>query len=630
MAERAAVNRLLMGLACLGTTLGVSLAGPPALAQQSDHLSDLSLEELSNVSVTSVSGRTQPIDEAPAAVFVITADDIDRAGLRSIPGALRLAPNLQIGRIDSTNYGISARGFNQSTGTANKLLVLRDGRIIYTPLFSGVLWDEQNAIMEDLDRIEVISGPGGALWGSNAVNGVINIVSRNAHETTGMLATGSLSEGTSALGLRYGARLGESGAFRIYGLDLRRGRGEAAEFENIQTGFRSDWDFASDAATLQGDFYFGEQEAVGLQTSDTTLGGGNLLSRWRHRFADDSNLEIQAYVDRTERQLSSGLSADVDAAAIDANYTFALSDWHDFIVGGGARVTSDELRPGLGTAYLSPPEETLRTYHLFAQDTMHLSPDFDLILGLKAEDNSYTGIEYMPSLRAAWRPSPGELVWAAVSRAVRTPSRFDRELYSTVLGGGSNFISETLVAYELGYRAQPTERLWFSVSTFYNVYDELRTLELSAGPSIVIRNGMYGETYGLEAWGAYAMTNWWRLNFGLTWLNKDLAIDANSADMFGTDLAGNDPETQISLRSLMDLNERTRFDVTTRYVSELPDPHVPAYISVDMRLSYQVNREWELSAGGYNLFNDHVEFINPSIPARESEQSFVIAARWRH
>ncbi len=595
-------------------------------------LTDLSLEQLSDVQVTSVSRSAQSVGEAPAAIYVITADDMLRAGARSIPGALRLAPNLQIARLDAASYGISARGFNQSNGTANKLLVLMDGRVVYTPLYSGVFWDEQNALIEDLDRIEVVSGPGGTLWGSNAVNGVINIVSRDAHETTGVLATGGLSDQSQALALRYGARFGDSGAFRVYGLGLRRAVNEPNEWRNIQGGFRADWGDAQDTLTLQGDIYGGESDKLAGQNSDTTISGANVLGRWSRRFSNDADVQVQTYLDRTRRSLSSGISADVDAGAIDAQFNISPVPAHDVVLGAGARMTRDTFKPGPGTSFLDPARKTLHTYYAFAQDTLALTPTLSLIAGLKLEDNSYSGLEYLPSARLAWRASANALVWGAISRAVRTPSRVDTELVNTgILTGGPDFTSEKLVAYELGYRAQPSARFWYSVSTYFNVYDDLRTVE-ATGPAVFpleVRNGMHGETYGMEAWGSYALTNWWRLNAGVSLLHKDLKLDADSADITGVGFAGNDPGVQGRLRSLMDVGERTTLDLSMRYVDELPSPQIPSYVAVDARLGYRLSDQLELSVSGYNLDGKHLEFINPSLPPRPSSRSFFLSARWR-
>jgi iron complex outermembrane recepter protein len=634
---RNARTRLLSEV-CLAASL--ALLATPALAQEIQassseaELDELSLEQLGDVQVTSVSRSAQSVGEAPAAIFVITADDMERAGNRSIPAALRQAANLQVARLDSANYAITARGFNHSSGTANKLLVMVDGRIVYTPLYSGVFWDEQNAIMEDLDRIEVVSGPGGVLWGSNAFNGVINIVSRDAHETQGLLATGGASETSRAFALRYGGRFGDSGAFRVYGLGLQRSVDEPTEWRNYQLGFRTDFGGASDAFTIQGDLYQGDQDRLAGQVQNTEISGGNLLGRWTRRLSSGGEFSLQAYADRAERRVSSGITAEVEAIAIDAQYQFTIGERHNFVVGAGARSTEDTFTPGPGTVFLDPASRRLDTLSAYVQDTFALTDDVDLIAGVKLEENDYTGLEYMPSARVAWRPDGSTLVWGAVSRAVRTPSRFDTELINPgVLNGGPDFVSEEVVAYELGYRAQISDRLWFSVSTYYNVYDDLRTLEattLAVFP-LEIRNGMSGDAYGVEAWGSYSVADWWRLNAGLNWQDKDLEIDPGSADVFGVQFAGNDPNLQLSLRSLMDFGERVQFDVTSRYVSELPSPQVDAYVAVDARIGLRVTDNFEISIAGYNLLDDdgRTEFINPSLPPIEVSRSLFISARWR-
>lgn len=609
-----------------------SMWASSALAQTPDRLDNLSIEDLANVEVTSVSRRAQPVGEAPASVFVITGDDIDRGGIRSIPAALRLAPNLQVARIGASEYGITSRGFNHSTGTANKLLVLVDGRIVYTPLFSGVFWDEQNPLMEDLDRIEVIGGPGGTLWGTNAVNGVINIVSRDAHETTGLLVTGGGGNNAASLGARYGARFGNSGAVRVYGVGLQRGR-DANEWQSLQGGFRSDWSSAQDTLTFQGDIYQGDADLLPSAVAQTKIDGGNLLARWSRRLEGDASFQVQAYVDRANRQVASGIRADVDSAAIDLQSNFDLTSWQQFVIGAGVRVTSDEFRPGPRTTFTDPAEKTLRYYSAYAQDTLRLAPSVDLILGLKLENNDYTGLEYLPNARLSWRIGTDKLAWASVSRAVRTPSRFDRDLINPgLLAGGPTFDSEEVIAYEAGYRAQPSTKFWFSASVFYNEYDDLRTVEASSATvfPLVVKNGMRGETYGVEAWGAYAVSDWWRLNFGLSLFDKNLSLQPGSADVFGVDYAGNDPHYQATLRSLMDIGARTELDVSLRAIDDLPSPAVPSYAALDARLGFRLTPNLELSLAGYNLLDDsHVEFINPSLPATVLSRSFFISARWR-
>jgi iron complex outermembrane receptor protein len=636
--ERRAIAQaraLLAGVALAAMAPGVAAAQESApVSAQTDPLGQLSLEELGQVEVTSVSRRAQPVGEAPASVFVITADDLERAGVRSIPAALRLAPNLQVARIQASDYAITSRGFNHNSGTANKLLVLMDGRILYTPLFSGVLWDEQNPLIEDLERIEVVGGPGGALWGANAMNGVINIVSRDAHETQGGLVTGLGSENTASLGARYGGHLGDGIAWRVYGTALSRGNQTDTPWRSYQVGARSDWSGARDAITIQGDIYLGGADGAPTAVADPSISGGNILARWSRRFDGGSAFQAQAYIDRTSREVASGILADVNSAAADAQYNFSAFNAHEIVVGAGARMTMDEFEAGPGTVSLDPDEETLRYFNVYGQDTISINPRLDLIVGLKLESNSYTDVEYLPNARLAWRPNGDTLLWASVSRAVRTPSRFDRDLMNPgILEGGPNFGAEEVVAYEAGYRGQPNEAFWFSVSAFYNVYDDLRTLE-GTNPAVFpleIRNGMEGNTYGIEAWGAFALTDWWRLNWGASLLEKDLSLKADSTDVFGVEYAGNDPSYQVTLRSLMDLGQRTDLDLSMRAIDELTDPEVPGYVAVDARINYKLTDNVDLSLSGTNLTdNAHVEFINPSLPASSAPRSFSISARWRY
>lgn len=628
-------GRLSASKAALVAGVVSALAATESSAQTPDRLGELSIEELANVAVTSVSRRAQPIGEAPASIFVITSDDLERAGIRTFAAALRLAPNLQVARIGSADYAITSRGFNHQTGTANKLLVMIDGRIVYTPLYSGVFWDEHNAITEDIDRIEVVGGPGGTLWGANAVNGVINIVSRDAHETTGILATGGAgSNGGGSLALRYGARAGDGGAFRVYGLGISRGS-SPNEWRTLQGGFRSDWSDARNTLTFQGDLYRGNAEstpAAGINRPN--IDGGNLLARWSRRFSATSGFQVQAYGERANRLLSSGVRADVDAAAIDAQYNADIGSRHNLVLGGGWRTTKDSFIAGPGTAFLDPDMRTLNYANVFVQDTIQLAPSIDLIAGVKLEDNDYSGLEYLPNARVSWRITPDQLAWAAVSRAVRTPARLDREFISPgILAGGPDFESEDVVAYEAGYRAQPTENFWFSASAFYNVYSDLRTIEASTPTTypLVIKNGMEGETYGLEAWGAYAITDWWRLNWGASWFHKDLKLKPGSRDVPGVAYAGNDPDYQFTLRSLMDLGRRAELDLSMRAIDELPSPVVPSYVTVDARLGYRLTDNVEVSLTGYNLTGEsHVEFINPALPANSYSRSFFLSARWRY
>ena len=581
-------------------------------------LSRLSIEELANIEITSVSKRAEPLSGAAAAVYVITREDIRRSGATSIPETLRLGPNLQVARVDASQYAISARGFNSTT--ANKLLVLIDGRTVYTPLFSGVFWDVQDTLLEDIERIEVISGPGGTQWGSNAVNGVINIITRKSSDTQGGLASAGAGTAERGTTMRYGGRLGEDATYRIHGKSFNRdntvgasGVGARDSWNKGQVGFRMDWSRTSDAITLQADAYDGSiDQAV---NNNKTIAGGNLLARWNRTLADGSAVQVQAYYDKT-RRVYPGLFGEVlDTYDVDAQHRFKWGKSHDIVWGGGYRLMRDDVTNSASLAFL-PANRDLSLANIFIQDSIALDELLELTLGAKLEHNSYTGLEVQPNARLGWKLHDNALLWSSVSRAVRTPSRLDRELFAPtsapfLIAGGPNFVSEKLTAYEIGYRAQPVPRASFSISTFYNVYDELRSVEpAGAGPiPIVIANKMDGTSQGVEMWGSYQVLDWWQLKGGYNYLKKDLRLKPDSRDATGVSAAGNDPAHQFSLRSTMNLPRNLEFDVGLRAIGRLPNPDVPAYVGLDARLGWTVAKGVELSLTGTNLLDRrHPEF----------------------
>src|SRR5438309_7554228 len=538
----------------------LAVSAPPARAQQRDSveaLKRLSLDQLMNVEVMSVALRPQRLFETPSAIQVITQDEIRQSGATSLPEALRLASNLQVAQVDARQWAISARGFNSTT--ANKLLVLIDGRTVYTPLFSGVFWDVQDTMIEDIERIEIISGPGGTLWGSNAVNGVINIITRQSQDTKGALV--SLGEGTEerGAGVRYGAKLGEDATFRIYGKGFYRDNTVRGDGTNVQdswkkgqVGFRTDWGRGSDAFTLQGDGYTGTIAQVG---DNVSISGANLLARWNRTLQDGSALQVQAYFDRTRRVQSGTFGELLDTYDIEAQHRFQWGARHEIVWGGGYRLMHDAVTNSAVLAFL-PNVKVLRLANGFVQDGIALRERLNLTLGVKLESNSYTGLEVQPNARLAWKFRDDALLWSAVSRAVRTPSRLDRDLFApgtppfTTLAGGPDFKSEKLIAFEIGYRAQPAPHASLSISTFYNVYDDLRSIESGPGGAPVLANKMEGHTYGVETWASYHVLDWWRLSAGYNSLKENLGFKADSGDT-NIAAAGNDPAHQFSARSTM-------------------------------------------------------------------------------
>src|SRR6266478_1028884 len=487
-----------------------------------DALKRLTLDQLMSIEVVSVAGRPERLSETASAIQVITQDDIRRSGATSLPEALRLASNLQVAQVDARQWAISARGLNSTT--ANKLLVLIDGRTVYTPLFSGVFWDVQDVLLTDIDRIEVISGPGATLWGSNAVNGVINVITKDAKDTRGLLVTGG--GGTELAGFgsaRSGGELGAHTHYRIYGKGFSRdptllpnGQAAADAWHMGQGGLRLDWDAsAGNRLSLLSDWYDGR--IVQASPGHIGVSGGNVVAKWAHQISATSEVTAQAYYDRTHRNIPGTFGEDLDSYDIDVHHRAALGARHHVVWGLGYRLINDRVQNTAGLAFL-PPHVARQWFTAFAQDEIALVPErFHVTLGAKIEHNDYTGFEIQPSGRVNWTFSPSRTLWAAISRAVRTPSRIDRELFIPrqppyFLAGGPGFRSEKELAYELGYRHQQGA-LVLSFATFYSRYYGLRSLEQVNPPNptpIVIANGQDGESYGGEATATFRITDDWQ------------------------------------------------------------------------------------------------------------------------
>jgi iron complex outermembrane receptor protein len=610
-----------------------------------DELADLSLEQLGTIEITSVSKKKERLLDAAASIFVITHDDIRRSGATSLPEALRLAPNLQVAQTGAATYAISARGFNNANNLSNKLLVLIDGRTVYSPIYSGVFWDQQDVMLEDVDRIEVISGPGGTLWGANAVNGVINVITRSAGETQGGLV--SLGGGSDELGgaFRYGAKLGDTGHLRLYGKGSEFNHSENAAgsalsdgWEMQQAGFRADWGHPNRDLTFQGDAYNGRSAARPFG-GPIEVHGVNLLARWTERFESGSDFQLQAYFDRSEREDHAGFQGDADTYDIEFQHGIPLG-MHKLLWGAGYREASDDVSSTqvpiapltfFVTSFV-PQRHKLKWENIFVQDELGLGEKVTLTLGLKFESNDYTGWETLPSARLAWKPSDDQLWWAAISRAVRAPARLDRDFFlsATVpiisleipfIVGGPQFESEVADIAEIGYRAQLWSRLTWSATAFFGEYRKLRS---GGQPPATIQNQIDGVTYGVESWAVFQATDAWRLSGGLVELRKDLRQDPGVVDPEGPGNLGNDPEHQWMLRSTLNITPRHEFDVMVRNVSDLPDPAVPGYTAVDVRLGWRPHNDVELSGTVRNLFDPgHVEFGDPATAAEAARTLFL-------
>lgn len=611
----------------------------------------LSLEDLMNLPVTSVSRAPEPYSAAPAALQVITGDQIRRYGASSFPEALRLADNLDVAQVTSASWAISARGFNASVG--NKLLVLMDGRTIYTPLLSGVIWNNQDYLLQDIDRIEVISGPGGTLWGANAVNGVINIVSKNARDTQGFYGeVGGGSWLEDFVGLRYGGIITTNVFYRAYVKYFDRGPLEYADGSSAhdgwnrgQGGFRID-DERSQVSklTLQGDFYAGDTDVTpggeGNPRAVGTTSGGNILGRWTHTLAEDSDMSLQTYYDHTHLgapfqgagpTIPPGVFRDdLDTFDVDFQHRFPLGDRNRIIWGAGYRFTHDLNTQAPLVAFI-PDNFNQDLFSTFAQDEIKLHEDVHFTLGTKLEHNDYTGFEVEPSARIQWNFHPDHMIWGAVSRAVRTPARYDRDLFEpnpafgTLLGtSNSNFRSETVIAYELGYRATITKRVSGSLSLFYNDYDSLRTLGLSnGGLPVVWQNNLHGYTYGLELATDYQLLEWWRLHFGYDLLEEHLRVKSGAFDVNNSLGETADPKNQGFIRSSMDLPHDIEFNLALRLIDTVHNNNgatagtVPSYAELDARIAWHATKHLELSVVGQNLLHQrHPESGFPG-PAQE-------------
>ncbi len=598
-------------------------------------IADLSIEELGNIQITSVSRHAERLSDAPAAIFVITGEDIRRSGATRLSEALRLAPNLEVARSSASSYAISARGFNQPSGIANKLLVLIDGRTVYTPLFSGVFWDAQDVMLEDVERIEVISGPGATLWGANAVNGVINVITRRASDTQGAFAYGHAGDLERGYGARYGGAEGNV-SYRAYGrvfdvFNTRTANGTTLSdgWSKGQVGFRADWGTTANGFTLQGDGYRGSLDQVTDQNAH--ISGANLLARWNRDLAGWGSLQVQANVDQTERDIPGVFAEHLNIFDFEFQHGLNALGGHRLTWGGGYRYGYDHVSNSAVLAFL-PADQRMRWANVFAQDEIALEENLRLTLGAKFENNYYTGTEPLPSARLAWKFQPQRLVWGAVSRALRAPSRIDRDFFvgpPLQLNGGPDFVSEVVKVFEVGYRDQPSPQATYSISVFHNIYDKLRSVEPAPGGGVVLGNKMEGSGDGLEAWGNYQAARNWRLSAGAFFLRQRLSFRPDSGDT-NASAAGNDPAHQWLLRSSLDLPDRAELDIGVRRVGALPNPSVPAYTAVDVRYSWRLLRELELALVGQNLFaSSHAEFGNAATRSEMARGAYA-KLRWTY
>ena len=646
------------GRTVLASVVAVMLAVNAGAQNQQPKLpDDPTLEDLMNQPVTSVAKKPQRVADAAAAVFVITQEDIRRSGAQSVPEALRMAPGLQVARIDENKWAIGSRGFNGRF--ADKLLVLIDGRSVYTPLFSGVYWNVQDVLLEDIDRIEVIRGPGATLWGANAVNGVINIITKKAQDTQRTVVTaGGGTEERGIGGVRYGGKVGDNTYYRAYGKYFNWGPSEYAgglpahdSWDAVRGGFRADWAPAgANSLTLQGDIYHSRYNetltvaSLNAPYSNTfpnngNYSGGNLLGRW-NRKTEGGSTSLQLYYDNTMVSDNSVFVDHQNIFDIDFQNGFHAGSAQEFVWGLGFRSIRDRNDSSFSVS-LTPNQVTLNQFSAFLQDEISLTKKLRMTLGSKFERNEFTGFEAEPNARLLWTPTQNQSVWAAVSRAIRTPALTEEglRLNSQVIPpatpqnptpfpaivavfGSHQFKSEDLLAYEVGYRVQATKSFSADVATFYNSYSGLRTAEpgapfIEGNPAptdlvipFVAQNKMSGGTYGLEFFGDWRVAPKLRLVGSYSYLQMDIKKNTDSQD-FTPDLPnGTSPRHQWYLRSSIDLPRHFEHDTTIRFVDHLPSLGVDSYYSLDSHLGWRPIPELEFSVGGQNLLdNRHYEFM---------------------
>jgi iron complex outermembrane receptor protein len=639
--------------------LACSLVSARALADQgpqnetSGDLYQISLESLMNMEVTSVSKREQKLSQAAAAIFVINQDDIRRSGALNIPDLLRMVPGLDVAQINANTWAISSRGFNHQF--SDKLLVLIDGRTVFTPSQDGVNWDTQDVPLEDIERIEVIRGPGATVWGSNAVNGVINVITKSAADTQGALVTAGGGTENRAFGtVQNGGMFGDM-SYRVFAkyLDtdnLAGVTGPAADaWHLLHGGFRLDGHLANaDLVTLQGDIYGGSEGGVIVHIASisppdnenvsrtTNLSGGNVLGRWSHLHSSGTETTLQVYVDRYLR-LGGELDETCDTIDIDFHQNAPLGSRHLLVWGAGYRHAADRTVATIDEAF-APADVSLQLFNAFVQDEITLRPDrLTLTVGSKLEHNDFTGFEVEPSARLAFTPSTRDTLWAAVSDSARTPSLRDDNADFNVaafsLPDGSPAIatiegnrqqkSEYLLSQELGYRLQPNAWVSIDVSLFYNRYRNLRTSAEGAPlPQTVPQpfteipiyqgNQMHGSTQGLELSTKIRVTDQWTLSPGYALLRMDLKNDPGSQDTESVpDTEGSSPRHQAQLRSALNLSRTLSWNVAAYYVNRLPDQQVPSYTRLDSQFSWQPTAALALSLVGQNLLRArHLESLD--------------------
>jgi iron complex outermembrane recepter protein len=635
----------------------VLYAADPTNGSQSRQLKSLSLEQLGDVEVTTQSKEPKQVWNTPAAIYVLSNDDIRRSGVTNVADALRLIPGVNVARVNgSRNWAIGIRGFGDQF--SKYVLVLIDGRSVYTPLFGGVLWTVDTVILEDIDRIEIIRGPGGTIWGADAVNGIINIITKASQDTQGtLLSAGGGNVDQDTEDARYGAsqrgwqcRASAFGFVRSPEFHVQ-GQPNYDWSRLGQVGFRTDRKEGTNEVTVQGDAYwgkFGDAQVLSTYTppaafisyQSTNVSGGNLRGRWRRAFENHSDLYLQAFWSHDHR-IGSNFGEDRDTFDVDFLHRLPATEQQQFTYGAGIRLSPSKVKQTDITDTFLPLKKTDSIYSAFFQDDLQLIPGkLSFIIGSKLEHNSYTGFEFQPNGRLLFTPTAKLSAWASVSRAIRTPDRVDEDIQVDVFALGSpiiygrvvgnrNLRAERLIAYEAGIRSLLHPKLYLDLSAFHNAYHDL----IAQGPPSVTSapvppfppssflvtfqyiNGIRGKTDGFEIAPDWQASSWWRMRAGYSFLNIDLSDQHGFTDTLTLrTLRGSSPNQQAFLQSQIDLRHRFEFDQSFRYVGSLPAQGIKAYTTADARLGWNPSKNASISVTGQNWFQPHhAEFgIDPA------------------
>lgn len=660
------INKLIATpLVMTSILISIASAAPDKTDSNNQSLMDLSIEELMNIEVTTASRQSQKLSQTPSAVFVITQEDIKRSGVTSIPEALRMAPGVEVSRINTDKWSISIRGFNGRF--ANKLQVLMDGRSVYNPLFAGILWDQQDTLMEDIERIEVIRGPSAAMWGVNAVNGVINIITKKAADTQGTLLTvggGSFEQGF--INARYGGKINADTPFRIYAKGFTRdhmrspaGGNANDQWHSARSGFRVDHSRGMDNFTLQGDFFYNAQgdrldksslfsPIIQANTARGDSKGGNLRFRWDRTFSEKSSIMFQTYYDISDYRIMTWANVVHESFDVDFQHRFSLFERHDITWGANYRLYHNRVND-TELITLNPRNQINHLGGVYVRDEITLIPDqLQLTIGSRFDHNDFSGWEIQPNARLMWMPDTRNSIWASISRAVRTPARAEHDIrlnaltLNTIPGtttqvpfpvlaqilGTSSYNAEKLLAYELGFRHQFTHQASIDIAAFFNDYSKLRDLSgsiptfQSSFPQhlvfpVALTNNASGYTYGVEISADSRPLENWRLQLSYSYLNMHIRSDSPLKQLDPTtgSAAKANPQHQISLRSHHDFSDRLQLNLWLRYVSSVDFYNIPGYITMDSKLSFKPVKNVELFLVGQNLFQqNHRESVSDFIP----------------